>query len=515
MGRDDERTEAAGSSWLSRHAALACLGMMFAAMLPLALLPHPGWPAIMAAALAVPLAAMGAARIDRRTPVVAVGAASEIEVRAARAAPRVSIVEIVDAALAQAPGVGMIGLIEFSGFSKLASFDPMFAERARAQLQDRMRRMIGPRRPIGTAGHARAAIWFGGDVGEAAVRAELEAIRYALVDAIDVDGRSVTPELRIACVGVMADESAELLLARAVATLATGDAGQGSGPATAGAAHAFALEQDLRHAATRGELRIDFQPLIDGVAGRVCGAEALLRWRHPELGLIPPSEFIPIAEHAGLAEEIGLWTLNAATREARGWARLGAGELSVAVNVSAQQLVRGDLALSVERTLARQRFAPKLIELELTETVAAGDVAHIGALFRRLRAIGVRIAIDDFGTGYSSLSYLRTLAFDKIKIDREFVTEVDRRRDSQAICQSVIALGRGLGIRVLAEGVERREEYEWLRRHGCGLFQGYLFSRPLSAVDFATFVANRAGVARATALSPQALQHQIVERLSA
>ena len=148
------------------------------------------------------------------------------------------------------------------------------------------------------------------------------------------------------------------------------------------------------------------------------------------------------------------------------------------------------------RTLARHSLGPDALEVELTETVAAGDGERTAALFRHLRTLGVAIAIDDFGTGYSSFSALRQLAFDKLKIDREFVTDVDSRRDSQAICQSVIALGRGLGIRVLAEGVERAAEYAWLRAHGCVHFQGYYFAQPLAEDAFRAFVADRDGLDR-------------------
>jgi Amt family ammonium transporter len=162
--------------------------------------------------------------------------------------------------------------------------------------------------------------------------------------------------------------------------------------------------------------------------------------------------------------------------------------------------------------LARHSLAADSLEVELTETVAAFDPDRAGLLFQQLHDLGVAIAIDDFGTGYSSFSTLRALSFDKLKIDREFVTAVDQRRDSQAICRSILALGHGLGIRVLAEGVERREEYEWLREYGCSHFQGFYFSAPLSAADFRNFARDRAGLRAQLGAPPSSFRS---ERLSA
>jgi EAL domain-containing protein (putative c-di-GMP-specific phosphodiesterase class I) len=168
----------------------------------------------------------------------------------------------------------------------------------------------------------------------------------------------------------------------------------------------------------------------------------------------------------------------------------------------------------IERTLKRHSLSPRALEIELTESAAAADVGRTGRLFDGLRKQGIRIAIDDFGTGFSSLSSLRALAFDKIKIDREFVTEVERRRDSQAICQSVIALGRGLGIRVLAEGVERHEEYAWLRQHGCYEFQGFYFAQPLTGTEFQSFARDTAKLNALLALDVRQIQQTLVQRLA-
>lgn len=547
---DKKRGRGSLTWWIDRHGTLACVLAALAGTWSLAAAVDARGPLLAMITLASLLALAGAALRDaalhtraRRAARLArsasttdaggddidtsldrlAGLVGAVEQRVAQRhattglATREPLLAAIGDDIAAGGAGGLLGIIEFADFDRLNAFDCALADHALAMLADRITRMVGPRRPVGQVDRARIAIWLGADLADDAARAELAAIGYALASAMEVDGQSLIPELRIASArhGVDGD-TPDMLVTRGLASLAaSGAVGVRSVDPGTIARHGYTLEQDLRQAVARGQFDLAYQPLIDGVRQRVCGAEALLRWRHPDHGMISPADFVPIAEGLGLADEIGMWTLNAACREARSWQKLGAGDLHVAVNLSAHQLHRDDLPTLIERTLARQRLAPALLEIELTETAAAGDVTHTRALFARLRALGVRIAIDDFGTGYSSLSYLRNLTFDKIKIDREFVTDVDSRRDSQAICQSLIALGRGLGIRVLAEGVERREEYEWLRRHGCALFQGYLFARPLTAADFAAFAGDAAAVTRATAVSPAALQDHLIERLSA
>jgi EAL domain-containing protein (putative c-di-GMP-specific phosphodiesterase class I) len=244
------------------------------------------------------------------------------------------------------------------------------------------------------------------------------------------------------------------------------------------------MEQGLRQAIGREQLLMHYQPVVDLSLGKVIGAEALLRWRHPKLGLVPPTEFIPILEESGMMEEVGLWVLNTACREVAAWEDSGLKGLKMAVNLSARQLVDPNLNAVILRTLERHRLAPKSLELELTETAAMEDAERTRALFGDLLDMGVSVAIDDFGSGYSSLSYLKKLPFSKLKIDREFVTDVDSRPDSQAICRALVELARGLGIAVLAEGVETRAEVETLTALGCSIFQGFYFARPLPAADF-------------------------------
>ena len=415
---------------------------------------------------------------------------------------------------------GVLGALAFADTDRLTAFDPALADRIFAISTDRLRRMLPAQRLVAQVDRGHLAIWYGnGDQAEA--NAELETIVYALSDVIEIDGQSLVPRINIRAARFHAAEGVEAtaFLTRTLASFALPTNGPAASPERpmvdylAQARDKFELEQDLRQAVGRRELELFYQPLIDAARGRVDGAEALLRWEHGQRGPIPPSRFIPIMEATGLASEIGLWVLNSAVREARHWALDGLSGLRVAVNVSGLQLEREDFALFVQRTLQRHELAATGLEIELTESVATTNAEPCRRIFKALRAMGVKLAVDDFGTGYSGFSSLRALEFDKIKIDREFVTDVDARRDSQAICQSIIALGRGLGIRVLAEGVERHEEYAWLRRHGCQHFQGYYFSRPLAGDAFSTFVRDTAQLPELLRLQEDAAR--IEKRLSA
>lgn len=416
-------------------------------------------------------------------------------------------------AMADAGG-GVLGTISFADFDRMCAFDSSLGEQVIVALAERITRMVGRGRMLAHVDRAQFALWFGEDRSLEAAQAQLQALTYALGDRLDIGGSTLQPQVRAGCVELTPGEAPGALLTRGLAAL-SGDTPADTGDAVAAARDSFALEQDLREAVLRGQLALHFQPLVDAPKGMVCGAEALIRWHHPEHGLISPAQFVPMVERMGLADEIGLWAMNAACREAARWRKAGLGDLTVAVNASGHQLERADMLQLVQRTLARHALPPGCLEIELTETVAADDIDRAARLFGDLRAAGVRIAIDDFGTGFSSLSALRRLAFDKIKIDREFVSHVDSRADSQAICQSIIALARGLGIRVLAEGVERQEEYHWLRAHGCGHFQGFHFSRPLDADAFITFVRNRVALRRLVDVDPRALRSFIQQRLSA
>ncbi|GIX10247.1 EAL domain-containing protein [Elioraea sp.] len=238
-----------------------------------------------------------------------------------------------------------------------------------------------------------------------------------------------------------------------------------------------ALETDLKQALEREEFQAAYQPIVEIASGRVVGFEALLRWRHPARGMVSPVEFIPVAEELGLIVPIGAWMLRRACADAAAWPD----GIRVAVNVSAVQFRDPALVATVATALADSGLPASRLEIEITESLLLEDEAATGALLHRLRGLGVRIAMDDFGTGYSSLGYLRSFPFDKIKIDQSFIRDLDSKPDSRAIVRAIAALGRSLGMRTTAEGVETGAILEILRTEGCTEAQGYLFSRPCAA----------------------------------
>ena len=248
-----------------------------------------------------------------------------------------------------------------------------------------------------------------------------------------------------------------------------------------------ALELDLREALTNSEFDLFYQPLFDLRADRIGGFEALLRWQHPERGMIPPAEFIPLAEEIGLIVPLGDWVLKRACAEASGWPA----HVELAVNVSPAQFRSGDLIRSVTEALATSGLPARRLELEITESVLLADSAATLATLYALRGLGVRISMDDFGTGYSSLSYLRSFPFDKIKIDQSFVRDLATAEGAEAIVRAIIGLGRSLGMRTTAEGVETQDQITWLRAEGCSEAQGFFFSSPKPACEISELLARR------------------------
>jgi diguanylate cyclase (GGDEF)-like protein/PAS domain S-box-containing protein len=234
------------------------------------------------------------------------------------------------------------------------------------------------------------------------------------------------------------------------------------------------IEIELRDAIQRDVLRPHYQPLIDLSTGRITGFEALARWPHPERGMVPPSEFIPVAEETGLITSLGRLMLRQACHDAAAWPD----DVGVAVNMSPLQFRVGNVLSLVMDVLKQTGLPPTRLELEITETLVLEKSSQVLATLHALRALGVRISMDDFGTGYSSLSYLRNFPFDKLKIDQSFIRDLAANREAQAIVRSIISLGKGLGVTITAEGVETEAEFRCLRAEGCHEGQGYLFSRP-------------------------------------
>jgi diguanylate cyclase (GGDEF)-like protein len=265
------------------------------------------------------------------------------------------------------------------------------------------------------------------------------------------------------------------------------------------------LEADLRRALERGELELHFQPKLSIVTGRITGTEALLRWRHPELGMIPPNKFIPLAEETGLIVPIGEWVLRRAVEQTTAMQRLVSYPLSIAVNLSARQFENESLLQAVTGVLQEHAFDPALLELEITESLLMQNTELSERMLRRLKELRVRLSMDDFGTGYSSLAYLKRFPVDTLKIDRSFVHGVPGDADACSLTQAIIALAHSLRLRTVAEGVETVEQVEFLRAHHCDEIQGFWFSRPLPYAEIVeklkSHTAHPASAERATAVA--------------
>jgi EAL domain-containing protein (putative c-di-GMP-specific phosphodiesterase class I) len=407
---------------------------------------------------------------------------------------------------------GVVGVIRFADYEELAAFDSRAADRVLAAFAKRLEGSLAKGRRVAQLDSDRFAVWF----PAARDTSELQALAYVLgQDLVDGDV-TLTPQIHLGAALHPRDavDPAGLLTC---ALAASAEAGRSAGKpafspagASTAARERFAMGQEARKALQRNQLSLQYQPVVDVRNARVVGAEALLRWRHPELGQVSPADFVPLLEQSGQMEEVGLWVLNAACREARQWQEQGLEDLTMAVNLSTVQCRDPRLTDLIVRTLERHGLKPEHLELELTETAAMQDDEATRLLLGQLRDLGVNVAIDDFGAGYSSLTYLKNLPFTKLKIDREFVTRVDERRDSQAICSALIALAKGLDIRILAEGVERREELETLRTLGCPLIQGFYFSRPLDADAFIATITDPQWLALAA--SPVHRQRSLIDR---
>jgi diguanylate cyclase (GGDEF)-like protein/PAS domain S-box-containing protein len=244
------------------------------------------------------------------------------------------------------------------------------------------------------------------------------------------------------------------------------------------------LENSLRRALERGEFALHYQPIVELEGGKIVGAEALLRWRHPERGMVPPGKFIPFAEESGLIVPIGEWVLRTACAQAREWEKAGFGKLRVSVNISPRQFQRPDVFNIIANALRDTKLAPECLELELTESMLMLNPEAAIANMKRLSGMGVQLSIDDFGTGYSSLSYLKRFPIDRLKIDRTFVSGVPKDTDDVAIVAAIIAMAHKLGMNVVAEGVETADQLSYLRNNACDVMQGYYFSPAVPNEEF-------------------------------
>jgi diguanylate cyclase (GGDEF)-like protein len=257
------------------------------------------------------------------------------------------------------------------------------------------------------------------------------------------------------------------------------------------------LEADLHQALELGQFELHYQPKVDARSGRYRGAEALLRWRHPDRGLVSPGEFVPLAEDSGLIIPIGAWVIREACRQVRAWQRDGLPAARVAVNVSAAQFQQRDLVDTVRRALDDSGIRASCLEIELTESAVMTNPEESVEILKVLSRMGVAVSVDDFGTGYSSMSYLRRFPLDKLKIDRSFIADLLTSPEAAALVRGIVSLAHSLGLKVIAEGVETLEQMELLTRLGCDQLQGFCFSRPLPAAEYEQLMRAARPVSRA------------------
>jgi predicted signal transduction protein with EAL and GGDEF domain len=247
----------------------------------------------------------------------------------------------------------------------------------------------------------------------------------------------------------------------------------------------LALETSLRRGLERQEFLLHYQAKVDLRSGRITGVEALVRWQHPEMGLVPPAQFIPLAEETGLIVPIGRWVLQTACAQNVAWQQQGLPPVHIAVNLSARQFADEDLVEDIAAALKSTGLRPELLELELTESMVIQNTERAGKVLNEIKKMGVRLAIDDFGVGYSSLTHLKRFPIDTLKVDRSFIRDLPEDAEDKAITEAIIAMGRSLSLTVVAEGVETEEQQNFLRGLECDEMQGYHFSKPIAADAFA------------------------------
>jgi EAL domain-containing protein (putative c-di-GMP-specific phosphodiesterase class I) len=257
------------------------------------------------------------------------------------------------------------------------------------------------------------------------------------------------------------------------------------------------LENKLRHAIENRELLLYYQPFIDLESEKIVGAEALIRWNHPTLGMIPPSKFIPLAEGTGLIVPIGEWVLKTACAQNKAWQNMGLPPIRVAINLSASQFQRSGMVEKIKRALAETALSPIYLELELTESILMQKTDEMISTLGKFHEMGIQISIDDFGTGYSSLSYIKKFPIDTLKIDQSFVRDITTNPDDAALSTAIIAMAHSLNLKVIAEAVETADQMAFFKARGCNEIQGYYISPPLPPELFKAFLSQRSGLPKA------------------
>ncbi len=251
-----------------------------------------------------------------------------------------------------------------------------------------------------------------------------------------------------------------------------------------GAYHALVIEKELRQAIERDELLLFYQPKVCIKTGRIKGMEALIRWQHPEKGLVSPFNFIPIAEETGLIIQIGKWVFDEACRQTKLWHQNGYEHLTVSINVSAKQFHQHDFVDSILNTIAITGIDPNRIDLEITESCTMNDIEKTVSILKQFRAMGIKISLDDFGTGFSSLSLLNQLPLDTLKVDIAFIRDINEKGENGELAKLIITMAKALGLRTVSEGVEKQHHIDFIQRNGGDEYQGFLFSKPVSTIEF-------------------------------
>ena len=362
----------------------------------------------------------------------------------------------------------------------------------------RLLKVVGSRGMLARVGGDEFVLFLEHGAGREGAASFAKELLGAIAEPCDIEGRSVPVTGSIGIVPDVVERSLNKAMTSAEAAARHVKRNGGAAfaffePSMLGnAREQVELLRDLRQALARNEFELYFQPKVHGPTGEITGAEALLRWNHPQRGMVSPTVFVPIAERHGLIVAIGEWVIDEACRQARCW-RDGGLRMRVAINLSVYQLHRPDLADRLTAALRRHQINPDLLTCEITESVAMEDSDGTKRVLERLAATGVHLSIDDFGTGYSSLSYLRKLPVSELKIDRSFVLDLETSADACAVVEAVVKLAHALGLNVVAEGVETEGQNKILRGFGCDQLQGYLFAKPMTATALSLWAMNEVG----------------------
>jgi len=408
----------------------------------------------------------------------------------------------LDAATRRAEGAPTPMAVLFIGLDNFKPVNDSFGRRVGDLLlqtmAQRLRAAVASRGMLARVGGDEFVLLLGPDTDRAAAAAMAQQLLEVLAEPCEIEGRPAPITGSIGVVLYPRDGSltTAMVNAEAAARYAKRNGGATFAffePRMLGdAREQVELLRDLRQAVARQQLELYYQPKVHAPSGEITGAEALLRWHHPQRGMVSPAVFIPIAERHGLIGVLGQWVIDEACRQARVWRDEGL-RMRVAINLSVHQLRQPDLAERIAAALQRHQVNPQLLTCEITESAAMEDGEGTMRIFEKLAAVGVHISIDDFGTGYSSLAYLRKLPAGELKIDRGFVLDLESSADARAVVDAVVKLAQALGLKVVAEGVETEGQANVLRSLGCDELQGYLYAKPMSAKALALWAMNDDG----------------------